>query len=266
MKKYSIFITSLVFSSQVFSAAQINYLNIDGDAVHFSISEDKPDAPPACVVEESNDRYAVSLDSEAGRAIYSLLITAMASKQPVTVEGSQDCNNVDGIERAQGVSISPVFEEQESNKVQWMGYTQLVAGNFLRNKQTSPFIEGSKKCSAVYPGSRLMVWNDVVDLKNNYPFEHDIWFFDAVESLSTAQSRDRYDNTIRSSVIYKDGQVREFFRGESYGEFDGKDITRYLTCRNWTESHYRSSGTVFTKSGKFFVKACNTSARLSCVK
>jgi hypothetical protein len=109
--KNCIFASILLISLQTQAASQVNYLNIDGDAVHFSTNEAKPASNPSCAVAETNDRYAVSLQSEAGRAMYSLLITAMASKQAVTIETAQDCIDVDGLERAKSVSIVPNIDD-----------------------------------------------------------------------------------------------------------------------------------------------------------
>ena len=113
MKK-SLLTTALLIPNFVFAAAQVNYLNVDGDTVHFSTAEAKTATAPQCAVAETNDKFAVSLNSEAGRAMYSLLVTAMASKQAVSVKSAQDCAAVAGVERAKGVSIVPVVEETVS--------------------------------------------------------------------------------------------------------------------------------------------------------
>jgi hypothetical protein len=113
MNKYLLLLISLIISKQTFAAAQVNYLNVDGNAVHFSISEAKAITSPSCVIAETNNRFSVSLQSEAGRAMYSLLITAMASKQAVTVESAQDCADITGVERAKGLSIVPALVSSE---------------------------------------------------------------------------------------------------------------------------------------------------------
>ena len=118
MKK-TILLTSLLASAQVYAAAQINYLNVDSEAVYFSTAEVKPTTAPQCAVAATNDRYAVSLNTKTGRAIYSLLITAMASKQSVSIESAQDCADIEGLERAKGVTIVPVVaahQEENSTK------------------------------------------------------------------------------------------------------------------------------------------------------
>lgn len=107
LMKKSLLLLGLLISNSVFSAAQVNYLNIDGDAVHFSTAEAKTATSPSCAVAATNERFAFSLKTDAGRAMYSLLVTAMAAKQALTIESAQDCADVTGIERVAGLSIAP---------------------------------------------------------------------------------------------------------------------------------------------------------------
>jgi len=55
---------------------------------------------------EATDKWAVSLSSDAGRAIYSIIITAMSSRLPVSVVSAQDCVDAEGFERPLSVSIT----------------------------------------------------------------------------------------------------------------------------------------------------------------
>ncbi|AIY67414.1 hypothetical protein [Pseudoalteromonas piratica] len=87
--------------------AKISYLNVDGNNVHFTLAADKTHTIPSCAIAETNQHYGVSLLTEAGRAMYSLLITAMSSKQAVSVVSGNDCNDVAGVERAQSISLMP---------------------------------------------------------------------------------------------------------------------------------------------------------------
>ena len=111
-KNTIIALTLPFWASSVFAAALVDYLNVDGNAVHFSIAESKTQTPPQCAVAETNDKFAVSLNTEAGRAMYSLLITAMSTKQGVSVKTAGDCADIAGIERASSVSIQPAMTSQ----------------------------------------------------------------------------------------------------------------------------------------------------------
>ena len=126
--------------SNVQAAAQVNYLNVDGDTVHFSTAEAKSQTPPQCAVADTNDRFAVSLNTEAGRAMYSLLVTAMASKQGVSVESAQDCADAEGVERAKAVSIVPEVQEVNGKGKALYLYTNDGAtklGRILSHENTS---------------------------------------------------------------------------------------------------------------------------------
>ncbi|MDF2176849.1 hypothetical protein P2G88_01110 [Aliiglaciecola sp. CAU 1673] len=100
-----------VFALSVYCAAcqaggQVNYLNIQGNTVVFSTDESKLPPSPACVVSAQQDKWAVSLQSEAGRAVYALLITALSGKLPIDVTSAQDCADADGIERPETLSLT----------------------------------------------------------------------------------------------------------------------------------------------------------------
>lgn len=123
--KYLIFILlpliNLFSAFNIFAASQVSYLNIDGDNVHFVISEAKTAISPECVVDETKERFAVSLKTEEGRAMYSLLITAMSKNIDVTVISALDCGDAFGLERAQSVSIAPTVIENDSNNSLFKG-------------------------------------------------------------------------------------------------------------------------------------------------
>ena len=114
IKKLLTGLLAILAISSTFASSQVDYLNVEGDVVYFSLAEEKSHALPSCATAtENNDKYTVLLTSETGRALYSLLITAMASKQGVSVNSANDCNAVSGVERAQGVSIVPEVGESQ---------------------------------------------------------------------------------------------------------------------------------------------------------
>ena len=102
----SLLLTYSLFALDADAAGKVNYLNVDGDYVHFATTEAKTSASPECVIAGTNEHFTTSLKTESGRAIYSLLITAMTTEQGVSVTSAQDCNDVAGIERAKAVQIS----------------------------------------------------------------------------------------------------------------------------------------------------------------
>ena len=110
----SILLALALFISQgvavdALAAGKITYLNVVDDTVYFATDETKG-STPACVAFETTEQWTVSLSNKTGRAIYSLLVTAMAGKQAINVETGDDCGDIAGIERAKGISLQPVNE------------------------------------------------------------------------------------------------------------------------------------------------------------
>jgi len=105
---------SLGASFNLAAAGKVNYLNVQGDIVHFATDSPKAVASPSCAAAETSERFSLSLQSESGRGMYSLLVTAMASDLALEIESAQDCAVAPGVERALGVSVAPVSGNGDS--------------------------------------------------------------------------------------------------------------------------------------------------------
>jgi hypothetical protein len=116
MKTHSIFVLFLMIFLMKVNAQQINFLNVEGSNVYFSTTTSKAASAPSCAIADTNEQYAVSLATENGRAVYSLLIMAMASGQAIDVQSAGDCADVTGLERANSVSITPVIKSAGEGK------------------------------------------------------------------------------------------------------------------------------------------------------
>lgn len=90
------------------AAGSVDFLEVDNDVVLFSTTEAKTGTRPACMTVDNNALWSVSLASESGRAMYSLILTAMAKGDSVglAVESAADCANKDGVERASKVNLA----------------------------------------------------------------------------------------------------------------------------------------------------------------
>lgn len=95
----------VLFSSTSFAASKINFMKVDSDMVFFSTEGGKSGSRPSCAVSSTNNQWAVSLKTESGRGIYSLLVMAMASKLYINIESAQDCGDFEGVERPKSVSL-----------------------------------------------------------------------------------------------------------------------------------------------------------------
>ncbi len=105
MKKCLGTISALLVTANVWAGGEINHLDVNDGIVVFGTSEAKTATSPTCTAAEQADKWAVSINSESGRAIYSLLMTAMVTNRTVTVVSAADCADAEGIERALGVNL-----------------------------------------------------------------------------------------------------------------------------------------------------------------
>lgn len=107
MKKYLFCLAvSLCITAPVFAAAKINYLNINESILTFSTHQAKPTVKPNCVVATSEHLWAVSLNTQHGKNLYAMLLTAIASDLNIMIETTGDCNAVFGIERPKAITFS----------------------------------------------------------------------------------------------------------------------------------------------------------------
>ncbi|MCV2884651.1 hypothetical protein OE749_08080 [Aestuariibacter sp. AA17] len=107
MKQYILsFTAALLMATHIPAiAGGIDYLKVDGSTVYFSSTSPKNTPSPSCVRAENNDMWTVSLSSESGRAMYSLLVTALAKETQFDVVSANDCADKEGFERAQSINL-----------------------------------------------------------------------------------------------------------------------------------------------------------------
>jgi hypothetical protein len=108
LMKHLFFLILIVSTFTSFAAAKIDYINVDGDLVYFSTLEAKTSASPSCVISDTQNLWSISLSTSSGRALYSLLATAVAGELAITVSSALDCMDTSGIERAKSIAIAPV--------------------------------------------------------------------------------------------------------------------------------------------------------------
>jgi hypothetical protein len=266
MNKLICIITLLVVTSS-HSAGTVDFLKIDKDIVLFSTTEVKTDASPTCVNAGNADKWAVSLKSESGRAIYSLLVTAMAKDLGLDVESANDCADAEGLERASGVNMIPVVSDEDTGKVKWAGYTNSILPHFGAGNDSSAFTGGSKICNTKYPGSRLMMWDDYVQIINEYPATSDIWFIDAVEAVSNAFSNNYQDQRQQNELlIFKNGGSFYRVAESKYANYSSAKHAYAYSCNNWTSANSGYGGLMMYKEGKIISRSCDNYYPLACVK
>lgn len=109
MKTIVRFFSALSFcalsSFQAFSAAPLNYLNVENNVVYFATSENKTETSPGCVIAETQNLWAISLASTEGRNLYRALLSANASGSNIEVKTASDCQVTQGVERPLSIEI-----------------------------------------------------------------------------------------------------------------------------------------------------------------
>lgn len=110
-------LTLLAAATPLLAAASgtVDFLEVDNDVVLFSTTDAKQVTSPSCMTSENVDLWSLSLASDSGRAMYSLILTSMAkgSDMQISVESAQDCAVSTGYERANKVNLVAVEEPQE---------------------------------------------------------------------------------------------------------------------------------------------------------
>ncbi|WP_281559731.1 hypothetical protein [Thalassomonas sp. RHCl1] len=251
--KFLLPVILILLCQSAVAAGKVNYLNVVNDLVYFSTDEIKASSP-SCVLAESANQWTISLETKTGRALYSLLVSAMSADQAVSVESGADCADVTGIERAKGISLQPANSQTGSTGVTWAGYTDQFQGHFVGtdiNTNESPVLAATKLCQAKYPDSRIMLWNDYISIISTYPHSETIWFLDPVSSTGTTESSGML-------TILKNGQ--SYTSNGLYKQYNST-----ASCNDWRESDSSVTGFVMDKKGKMWTTSCASRYRLACV-
>ncbi|WP_125779355.1 hypothetical protein [Pseudoalteromonas rubra] len=107
LKKATILACGLAIAPQVIAAPQpIEQLKIAGDVVHITLAQTtNPRTPAACVSPDNASKWTLSLNTASGKASYALLVNAFEKEKQVEIEGTGDCTDHPGVERAYAVSV-----------------------------------------------------------------------------------------------------------------------------------------------------------------
>jgi hypothetical protein len=170
MKIIPIVLLQLLFLMQSTANASgtVDYLKVDEDVVYFSTTDTKTTVSPSCMVVDNADLWALSLTSGTGRAVYSLIITAIAKDAAIEVESAGDCADAQGFKRPSSLAISPsaviptdtsgaVFKE-----VAYGFYAKYSGGTYCRitlnsmDEQNTPYLTDVINTCTCNNGSTLV--------------------------------------------------------------------------------------------------------------
>lgn len=79
-------------------------MSVENGLAYFSTVQGKAKVA-SCALNETQEFYSISLGNSNGRALYSLLVTALGSNLPVTITSADDCAGTEGVERAKEVTV-----------------------------------------------------------------------------------------------------------------------------------------------------------------
>ncbi|WP_125784021.1 hypothetical protein [Pseudoalteromonas rubra] len=120
MKKLLITASLCLLSSTVMASSTVSQLNVTGDVAIFTLDTPKTHTVPGCVTAENKDKWALSLNTLQGQALYSLLVTAVSKDKWVSVQSAQRCESVADIEQVQGLTLSPNELNTSSASDSWL--------------------------------------------------------------------------------------------------------------------------------------------------
>jgi hypothetical protein len=128
--KFYISLLAIVFASNTIASGNVDFLEVDGDTVYFSTSGGKSHTLPSCVTPAKSDLWSVSLASDSGRAMYSLILTAMAkgSEMGLSIVSENHCGHVSDVEQAAKINL--VAQQSPSNQSQTSGNSGKTIGMY----------------------------------------------------------------------------------------------------------------------------------------
>jgi hypothetical protein len=85
------------------AAGKVDFLEVNAGVVVFTTSAPKTVNSPSCVLSEYAEKWSISLNTQSGRASYSMLVTAMSMGIPINIESANNCAVLDGVEQAQRI-------------------------------------------------------------------------------------------------------------------------------------------------------------------
>ena len=85
--------------------SKIKYLNVENGFVYFSLVETKQHVVPSCVAVTDKELWSFSLSEVDASQKLTLLITAFASDQNISVESSGMCVNGKTIEKSAALVV-----------------------------------------------------------------------------------------------------------------------------------------------------------------
>lgn len=105
VKLIAIGLSLLAISEICYASGQVEQLYLQDNHVVFSLKDLKQHTLPSCVLDAEQNKWTMTLATEGGRTVYSVLLIAMSEGKRVSVVSAGDCAEIDGIEHASTVTM-----------------------------------------------------------------------------------------------------------------------------------------------------------------
>ena len=247
-------------------AGLVSELKITGNIVTFKTSAPKSNTVLACIDDTKKAYSSTDLNTDAGRAMYSSLVTAISTKTNVDVTSNQTC--LLGYEQAGSLALTNI--DTGDDTVRWAGLTQAFDGKLVSHSDYAhPMSSFNAKCEAAYSGSRAMSWEDYLKVKNVFPHDKSVWMYDAIDNISIAQSRHEYKFARYALLIYKNGRIERISeepRSSSY--FPSTFLPGNFNCENYASNNqygHNHQG-VILQQGRLIRTSCGSRHAIACVR
>lgn len=247
-------------------AGLVSELKITGNIVTFKTSATKSNTALACIDDAKKAYWSTDLSTDAGRAMYSSLVTAISTKTNVAVTSNQAC--LLGYEQAGSLALTNI--DTGDDTVRWAGLTQVFDGKLVTHKDYAhPMSSFNAKCEAAYSGSRAMSWEDYLKVKAVFPHDKSVWMYDAIDNISIAESRNSYSYSRVALIIYKSGRIERIHEGpKSESDFLLRFLPGNFNCANYAENtqyHPENQG-VILQQGRLIRTSCGSRHAIACVR
>ncbi|WP_125784027.1 hypothetical protein [Pseudoalteromonas rubra] len=230
--------------TQAQTSAHVKSLSVQGTTATFSLVQDKTHTLPACVNPDTRQLWSLDITSIQGRALYSLLMTAVSKSQLVSVQSANNCDVLAGIEQVAGLttefdhSAPQVVSDgglvlYQGNGITKLGKVSDITGN------TVSYINHSGWISYFYRhvrGDELMFTDERCATE---PYGNRNAFFTTGERTTFSLVAERYlvQKQVNGNVVQLNKQAGPFY---SYGFKNG-----VLECTNMNKQNWEIPGDIY---------------------
>lgn len=97
---------------------KLEYITVHSDSVVLKTNSSESYSPAACVEQDKKGIASLSLTTQAGRAMYAVVMAASDGQKPVVIQYSGQCNELSGIESIASITVTDLANTVSSGSGQ----------------------------------------------------------------------------------------------------------------------------------------------------